>query len=124
MIYKNTGNPPESQGEQLSNINWFNRELISAMNPQLGQIEPNPFQVIADGLAKVLIEKNKRYGDSALNPINVFNGKSKVGQRADDKISRIQNSVVLRKNDIADLIGYLFLICKENDWTNFEDQID
>lgn len=82
------------------------------------------FQKIADSIAKVLNEKNKRYGNSALNPINVFNGKSKVGQRVDDKLSRIQNSQTLRKNDVCDLIGYLFLICKENEWTNFDDQID
>jgi hypothetical protein len=84
----------------------------------------NHFQQITDSLAKVLMEKNKRYGNSALNPIHVFNGKSKVGQRADDKISRIANSEQLRKNDVCDLIGYLILMCQENGWTNFDDQID
>lgn len=84
----------------------------------------NDFEQITSSIAKVLAEKNKRYGNSALNPINVFNGKSKVGQRADDKISRIQNSPELRKNDICDLIGYLILMCKENGWTDFDDQID
>jgi hypothetical protein len=85
---------------------------------------PEQFQQIAASMAKVLTEKNKRYGNSALNPINVFNGKTKVGQRADDKISRIANSDTLRKNDIADLIGYLFLMCAENEWLDFTDQID
>lgn len=85
---------------------------------------PNDFDKICSGLAKVLTEKNKLYGNSALNPIEVFNGKSKVGQRADDKLSRIQNSPTLRKNDVCDLIGYLILICKENNWTDFTDQID
>ncbi|MEO7535848.1 MAG: hypothetical protein ABIU30_18450 [Ferruginibacter sp.] len=84
----------------------------------------NEFHTIAAGIADVLTEKNKRYGGSALNPINVFSGKTKVGQRMDDKISRIQNSDVLRKNDVADLIGYLLLTCKENNWTDFKDQID
>jgi hypothetical protein len=84
----------------------------------------NDFEKITASLAKVLTEKNKRYGNSALNPINVFNGKSKVGQRADDKLSRIQNSPELRKNDVCDLLGYLILICKENNWTDFDDQID
>lgn len=93
-------------------------EAIKAFEPG------NDFEKIAAGIAEVLTEKNKRYGNSALKPINVFNGKSKVGQRADDKVSRIQNSPVLRKNDVADLIGYLFLICQENNWTCFKDQID
>lgn len=82
------------------------------------------FTMITSSICEVLKEKNKRYGNSALNPIKVFNGKSEVGQRADDKISRIQNSEVLRKNDVCDLIGYLVLMCKENKWLNFSDQID
>lgn len=90
--------------------------------------EPNEaavdFKKITSSLCDVLIEKNKRYGNSALKPIAVFTGKSLVGQRADDKLSRIQNSKELRKNDVADLIGYLVLICKENAWTDFADQID
>lgn len=84
----------------------------------------NHFQQITDSIAKVLTEKNKRYGNSALNPINVFNGKSKVGQRADDKIARIANSPTLRKNDVVDLLGYLVLMCEENEWYDFTDQID
>lgn len=78
------------------------------------------FQDIADGIADLLTYKNKMYGNSALNPINVFAGKCKVGQRVDDKISRIKNSEELRFNDIADLAGYLFLIIKEKGWTDFE----
>lgn len=79
------------------------------------------FMQIARGLAGLLEYKNKQYGNSALNPINVFAGKSKVGYRADDKISRIQNSEVLRKNDVTDLMGYLILICKENGWLTFDE---
>jgi hypothetical protein len=79
------------------------------------------FMQIAKGLAGLLEYKNEQYGNSALNPINVFGGKSKVGYRADDKISRIQNSEVLRKNDVTDLMGYLILICKENGWLTFDE---
>jgi hypothetical protein len=82
------------------------------------------FDLITSNLSKFLKEKNKRYGNSALNPINVFTAKSRVGQRADDKLSRIANSTELRKNDVVDLIGYLIIICRENNWTNFDDQID
>jgi len=78
-------------------------------------------------LRKVLTEKNKRYGDSALSPMKVF---SKLGSRnglylrADDKLSRIHNADTLRKNDVADLMGYCVLICIENDWTDWSELID
>lgn len=102
--------------------------FIKAWTPKADDTRLEGFQqktkTIAEGITAILTEKNKRYGNSALNPINVFTGKSKVGQRADDKLARLKNSEVLRKNDVADLIGYLFLICHENDWTDFTDQID
>lgn len=79
------------------------------------------FQEIANAAVKLLEYKNKHYGNSALNPIEVFNGKSKVGQRADDKLSRIKNSPILRKADVIDLLGYLILMCKENNWSDFSE---
>ncbi len=83
--------------------------------------QSNSFKEITSNLADLLEYKNKKYGKSALNPINIFNGKTKVGQRIDDKISRIKNSDKLHKNDVADLIGYLVLVCQENEWTTFEE---
>jgi hypothetical protein len=44
--------------------------------------------------------------------------------RLDDKISRIRNSDVLRKNDVSDLIGYAKLLCVKMGWTDFDDLID
>jgi hypothetical protein len=79
------------------------------------------FRQITDSILSLLEYKNRQYGGSSLDPINVFSGKTKVGQRADDKVSRIKNSDVLRKNDVVDLIGYLILMCKENSWTNFDE---
>jgi len=82
------------------------------------------FEKITTSISKLLKEKNKRYGDAALNPLNIFTGKSKMGYRIDDKLNRIKNSEVLRKNDTVDLIGYLILLCVENGWDDFDDQID
>lgn len=65
--------------------------------------------------------KNKLYGNSALEPMQVFEGKCKVGQRVDDKLARIKNSDELRKNDVADLMGYLTLICVEKGWKSFDE---
>lgn len=61
-----------------------------------------------------LIQKNKKYGNAALNPCRIFSKTNKIEQllvRCDDKLNRIKN----RQNDededpIKDLIGYLILI--------------
>jgi hypothetical protein len=68
--------------------------------------------------------KNKRYGNSSLEPIKVLSKADNTTgllQRADDKIARIKNSPELRKNDVADLIGYLVLICVSKGWDNFDE---
>lgn len=66
-----------------------------------------------DDLAKMLIEKNKSYGDSVANPINVFSKMKPIDQinvRIDDKISRIKRGNGFGDdNDELDLIGYLVL---------------
>jgi hypothetical protein len=83
-----------------------------------------------DSFKKMLVTKNIRYGNSALKPIHIFykgdgEGQHNIESRLDEKLARIMNNDrVLRKNDVADLIGYLFLLCKREGWTNFEDMID
>lgn len=82
---------------------------------------------ICDGMKALLLEKNARYGDSALNPIKVFsrlNPAEGIRIRLDDKLSRVKNGDNLRKNDTADLIGYLVLLCAAEGWTDFTDLID
>ena len=74
-----------------------------------------------------LKEKNKRYGDSAINPLNIFSkekARSIIVSRIDEKLSRIKNSSSLKKNDISDLFGYLALFMIENNWISFEEFID
>lgn len=78
-------------------------------------------------LGDMISEKNKRYGDAALTPINIFSSLKSDEQiriRIDDKISRIRNSDELRKNDVIDLTGYLVLLCIANNWINFNELID
>ena len=82
---------------------------------------------VCNNLKAFLIEKNKRYGDSALNPIRVFSRASNIAQittRIDDKLSRIKNSDELRKNDAVDLCGYLILLCIANGWMDFKEFLD
>lgn len=66
-----------------------------------------------DELKELLLEKNRKYGNSALEPKRCFSKASAQEQiliRMDDKLSRIQN----RQNDededvFMDLAGYLIL---------------
>jgi hypothetical protein len=72
--------------------------------------------VICDEVKELLIEKNKKYGDSALNPSRIFSKANAVEQilvRIDDKLSRIKSGAGLLANDedvIMDLMGYLVLL--------------
>jgi len=70
----------------------------------------------------LLLSKNKKYGDSAANPANIFAKGTPLEQiavRCDDKIKRISNMGGLEKvlhdakhaeeDTVLDLIGYLIL---------------
>ena len=63
----------------------------------------------------LLIEKNKKYGNSALEPLGVFSqlsAKEGLLVRIDDKLKRIKNGTLDRDDEdvINDLIGYLVLL--------------
>lgn len=62
----------------------------------------------------LLIEKNKAYGDSAIDPIRVFSKADNLEQiyvRIDDKLSRVKRGYEYPGDDtIKDLIGYLVLL--------------
>jgi hypothetical protein len=61
----------------------------------------------------MLLEKNRKYGDSALNPKRIFSRADPAEQlnvRIDDKLSRIANQQPDEDEDVdLDLIGYLIL---------------
>jgi hypothetical protein len=68
---------------------------------------------LLDRIESLLIEKNRKYGDSALSPVRVFSKVDPVEQlkvRIDDKLSRISSGQSDEDEDvIIDLIGYLVL---------------
>ena len=77
--------------------------------------------------SKFLIEKNKRYGDSALHPLQIFSkspANVQVCNRLDDKLGRIKHARELTKNDVADVFGYTALLLIQNDWLEFDDLLD
>ena len=83
--------------------------------------------LVCSAIEKVLLTKNKNYGNSALEPLRVFSNSSPeeaILVRLDDKLSRIKNSSELRKNDCFDTLGYLVLLCVQKGWIDFEELID
>jgi len=70
-------------------------------------------QETCDQIKELLIEKNRKYGDSAVNPIRILSKSSNTEQilvRIDDKLNRIKNMQSDEDEDvITDLIGYLVL---------------
>ncbi len=69
--------------------------------------------VVLDSIREMLIDKNRKYGNSALEPIRVFSKAEPLEQiavRMDDKLSRIKS---VQGDDLEDakldLIGYLVL---------------
>jgi len=103
-------------------LNFRRRQGKSPLTFFMGQ-----FTEILTSLDRFLDAKNKKYGNSALAPLEVFPVGAKntgIEQRINDKLSRIKNSTELRKNDIVDLAGYLVLLMKREGWTNFDEMID
>lgn len=64
-------------------------------------------------IARLLIEKNRAYGNSALEPNNIFSRATATEQlatRIDDKLNRIKKGHEFPGDDtLIDLIGYLIL---------------
>jgi hypothetical protein len=69
---------------------------------------------ICDEIKELLLEKNRKYGDSALNPLRIFSkadATSSLLCRIDDKLSRISNQQIDDDEDaLRDLLGYMVLL--------------
>jgi len=68
-----------------------------------------------DNIKALLLSKNEKYGDSALQPLGVFsklNSAEAIKARIDDKLSRIANTGLndATEDTLDDLIGYLLLL--------------
>jgi hypothetical protein len=70
---------------------------------------------VLDGMKNLLLYKNRKYGDSAINPKKVFykgDSTNSILIRLDDKIGRVMSNPddKPRVNDVADIIGYCTLL--------------
>lgn len=93
------------------------RSLTLTANPD-GATDVNPFRekvrTVLSEIEKLLVAKNEAYGNSALDPINVFSMASAVEQlkvRIDDKLNRLYRGKEYGSEDtVTDLLGYLVLL--------------
>jgi hypothetical protein len=76
---------------------------------------PDQISAECDAIKALLLEKNRAYGNSALDPVRIFSRSDATEQllvRIDDKLSRIMRASAdeLGEDTIQDLIGYLVLL--------------
>lgn len=67
-----------------------------------------------DDIKRLLLDKNRKYGNSAINPLRIFSKSSPIEQinvRIDDKISRIVRGEegTIDEDVELDMIGYFIL---------------
>ena len=69
---------------------------------------------VLDDVRDMLISKNLKYGNSALDPIRIFSKLDSIAGlkvRIDDKISRLKNEQGDEDEDVEwDLLGYLIML--------------
>jgi hypothetical protein len=68
---------------------------------------------VLSNIKQMLVDKNRRYGNSALEPVRIFSKSSPLEQlkvRMDDKLSRLRSAQTDDDEDVVnDLIGYLLI---------------
>lgn len=106
---------------------------IEEKMPKEQQEFQDKLDLLLDNFGNFLKEKNLRYGNSALQPLKIFSKTHLttgdhtdfgIRSRIDDKLNRIKNTPEFRKNDLVDLIGYLFILMIKFDFLNFSELID
>lgn len=68
---------------------------------------------VLDDVRAMLLAKNDRYGNSALDPVRIFATSGPMEQlrvRIDDKLSRIMRGSSDDEDTVSDLLGYLVLL--------------
>jgi hypothetical protein len=67
-----------------------------------------------DEIKELLLEKNRKYGDSAINPVRIFSKCDSIEGlkiRLDDKLSRLRTQSIDEDEDVLlDLLGYMILL--------------
>lgn len=102
------------QDKIMSNVEW---DEFNAINYHAALVKEVTSQdlitQVCEEVNNLLLDKNRKYGDSALNPKRLFskaNPLEQINIRIDDKLSRLESSQGDDLEDVElDLIGYLIL---------------
>jgi len=110
---------PYSNWEGLPEL-WSPLDALFDIKQTLEDSDNKTQQEIAEvgiALTHLLLLKNRRYGDSALQPLDIFarnmTPRERMAVRMDDKLNRIRNGLGANGGDgehpAIDLAGYLLL---------------
>ena len=119
--------PNETMDSTIHNEHYWdvdrNRDTSSNINPKMllskEELKRNEFGTnllkVTKEITELLISKNKAYGNTALNPTNIFSNldaSEAICARIDDKLARISNRGINDETEdtVDDLIGYLLLL--------------
>ena len=87
--------------------------MIAKLQPGQGSFKIDLLATLNE-VQTMLEEKNRKYGDSALNPSRIFSKQDPVEQikvRLDDKLTRLRNQQTDEDEDVElDLLGYLVIL--------------
>lgn len=87
-------------------------------------------EIMFKNMTSLLKYKDEKYGNAVLTPIEIFSkhlsDKNSIARNGifislDHKLSRIKNSETLRKNDLADLLGYLSFLMVDLGYLEFDE---
>ena len=118
----NPANRPVRNADPLSPRNIDHAEHYPPFEGDRPLTEHEETMVAVEGvltnIASLLKAKNKKYGNSALDPMRIFssaNLREQIKVRIDDKLSRISKQHNSDDEDVLqDLIGYLVLLTVAN----------
>ena len=109
------GRPGYRLEDALRRLDYENHREQAASLGAAGEENPREAIIrVCNELRDFLVEKNKAYGNSAFEPINIFSKLPPIEGvliRIDDKLKRIRNGKSYPgDNDLKDLAGYLILL--------------
>ena len=107
--------PPGTGSHVRANIPFSSVELKDMLFPACEADTQAKIREITDAMKDLLLYKNKKYGDSAINPKKIFykgDSTNSILIRLDDKIGRVMSNTEEkpRVNDVCDIIGYCTLL--------------
>ena len=111
-------------------LDKFGKQITTTTKQELPTIIEKEKNVkdVFEGLNKLYEYKNKVYGNSALEPLDIFSKIHPYGSRIDEKLARMKNIDLLDdkaiKNILADIIVGLGIICKDKQYFDFLDILE